>query len=170
MADEVQTTSAESGKTKDVVLKATTTAQQQKVMDLESGREDATIEVKMTKYTAPEYDSAKYDLTEEEFNAAVMEKAAELIQPASARLAAFLNYATSASYQAGKAAALATGNYLSSDLKARIVQVMRGNQSFVDLSAKDCFERWKAGYLAKKAGALKILDVAKSLGDFGDDL
>jgi hypothetical protein len=40
----------------------------------------------------------------------------------------------------------------------------------VDLSAKDCFERWKAGYLAKKAGALKILDVAKSLGDFGDDL
>jgi hypothetical protein len=161
---------AEVTKSKVVSIKATVTKQQQKVMDLESGKEDATIEVSMTKYTAPEYDATTFDGTEAEFNEAVITAASELIQPPAARLAAFLNYATSASYQAGKAAALATGNFLTSDLKARIVQVMRGNQAFVDMSAKDCFERWKTGYLAKKTGALKILDVAKSLGDFGDDL
>lgn len=148
-----------------------TTKQQQKVMDLETGKEDATIEVVMTKYIAPEYDATKFSpLTASEFESVLAERSAELIQPVSAQIAAFLNAATSASYQAGKTAALATGNYLTAELKARIIQVMRGNQAFVELSAKDCFERWKAGFMAKKTGAFKVLETAKALGDFGDDL
>lgn len=145
--------------------------QQQKVMDLKSGKEDATIDVVMTKYIAPEYDAKKFEpLSESEFEESLFEAARSLIEPVADQIQAFLIKATSDSYQAGKAAALAGGDYVTSDLKAKIVQVMRGNQNFTDISAKDCFERWKAGYLAKKPGATKVLDTAKALGDFGNDL
>lgn len=154
-----------------IVILTQALKQQQKVMDLESGKEDATIDVVMTKYIAPDYDSAKFaPLSEQEFEESLFETARSLVQPVAAQIQAFLIKATSDSYQAGKATALAGGDYVTSELKAKIVQVMRGNQNFVDISAKDCFERWKAGYLAKKPGATKVLDTAKALGDFGDDL
>lgn len=147
--------------------------QSQKVLDLSTGDEDATISVLQTKYFAPAYD-AKYG-TEAEFEEALFLAAAELIQPKSKQIEALLYRATQDSYQAGKIAAMATGNYLTSDLKAKIVQVMRGNQAFVDLSAKECYERWKSGYMGArgdgpKAGATKVLATAKDLGDGTDEL
>lgn len=144
--------------------------QVQKVMDLATGSEDATITVVCKRYAAPVYDEKEYGGTEAEFEAALFKAATELVQPVSKQIESFLYRATQDSYQAGKTEALAAGNFLTSDLKGRIVQVMRGNQAFVDLTAKECFERWKAGYAAKKAGATKVLETAKALGDFGDDL
>jgi|SRR5712671_6828058 len=146
-----------------------TLKQSQKVMDLETGDENATIDLVMKKYIAPEYDAKTHaPLTEEEFNAVVLESAAALVQPVGEQIKAFLNKATSDSYQAAKTAALAKGNFLTTDLKARIIMVMRGNQNFADNSAKECFDKWKAGFMAKKAGATKVLDTAKALGDFDD--
>lgn len=144
--------------------------QKQKVMDLETGNEGAEIELVYPKYLAPEYDATKFPGTAEEFEKAVLENAMALVSPISEQIKSFLNYATSAGYQTAKTAALATGNYLSSDLKARIIQVMRGNQAFAELPAKECYDRWKAGFMAKKVGAFKVLETAKALGDFGDDL
>lgn len=139
----------------------------QKVLNLADGAE-AEIEVISKKYEAPAY-SEKYG-TVEQFEKALFHEAAKLVQPVGKQIDAFLKMATAESYQAGKAEALAKGDYLTSELRGKIVQVMRGNQAFVDLSAKDCFDRWMAGYLAKKPGAYKVLDTAKALGDFGDDL
>ena len=42
-------------------------------------------------------------------------------------------------------------------LRGRIVKYMRTSKVFARVSAKECFERWKAGYRAQKPSALKIL-------------
>lgn len=144
--------------------------QVQKVMDLSTGNEDTTINVDYSKLTIPDYDSEEYGGTIEEFYAALAKSAEELVSPVQKRIDALLKFATAENYQNAKTSALATGNFLTSDLKGRIVQVMRGNQAFVELSAKECFERWKIGFMAKKAGAIKVLDLAKTMGEFGDDL
>lgn len=154
-------------------IKVTEVTQSQKVLDLATGDEEAIIKVKQNKYEVPAYDS-KFGTTQE-FETALFTAAAELIQPKSKQIEALLYRATQDSYQAGKIAAMATGNYLTSDLKAKIVQVMRGNQAFVDLSAKECYERWKSGYMGArgdgpKAGATKVLATAKDLGDGTDEL
>lgn len=151
---------------KAVSIIVTDVSQTQKVMDLATGNEDAQITVAQKRYFAPEYDAKEYGGTPEEFSQAVLEAASELVTPQAKQIQALLNYATSQSYQEGKAAALATGNFLTQDLKARIVQVMRGNQAFVDDSASDCFKKWKVAFAEKKAGAIKILDIAKTIGDF----
>lgn len=150
------------------VIKVVAISQAQKVMDLDSGSEDAQITVKQNRYFAPTYDEKEFGGTEAEFQSAVLEAAKELVNPVEKQIDALLYRATQDSYQSGKAAALAGGNYLSSDLKGKIVQVMRGNQAFVDVSASDCFAKWKAGYMAKKPGAFNILTTAQNLGVFDD--
>lgn len=156
--------------TKNPEIVVTDLAQTQKVMDLANGNEDASIEIKQKKFAAPAYDAEIYGGTEDEFNEALLTAASEIVSPAASRITALLSFATSQSYQAAKTEALSKGEYLTSDLRARIVQVMRGNKDFVDVSASDCFKRWKAGFAAKKTGAVKILDMAKTMGEFGDDL
>lgn len=142
--------------------------QAQTVVDLSTGDESAKIELKYTKYVVPEFDAKKYG-TRESFDAALFTAAQALVNPVSVQVEALVYRATQDSYQAGKTAALAAGDYLTSELKSKIVQVMKGNQAFVDTSASDCFARWKAGFIAKKAGALKILDTAKALGGFDEN-
>lgn len=152
------------------VIKVVNINQPQKVMDLSTGNEEAVIYVKQEKFTAPEYDS-KIHGTVEEFYRDLMAAAQALVQPVAAQIEALVFRATQDSYQAGKAAVLATGDYLTAELKAKIIQIMRGNAAFNDKSAKECFDLWKVGFMAKKTGALKILENARSLGDFtADDL
>lgn len=55
-------------------------------------------------------------------------------------------------------------------LRSRIVAVMRMNKSLARVSAKECFDRWKAGYLAIRPGAVTVLDRAKLLRDDSYDL
>lgn len=144
------------------------TFQQSGLMNLANG-EDATISISQTKYFAPEYDEAEYGGTKDEFDSAVYEAALEVVWPTAKRTEALLSKATSDSYQAGKTAALATGNYLTQDLKQRIVQVLRSNQAYADAKASDAFNAWKTAFLAKKAGAVKVLDIAKTIGEFDLD-
>lgn len=135
--------------------------QSPKVLDLTTGAE-TTVKISQDKYsfaTIPE------GVDEETFYKDALSEAASLVGSAKDQAVALLAYATSQSYQDGKVKAMASGNYLTSGLKAQIVQVMRGNQAFVDLSAKECFDRWTAGYIAKKPGAAKVLETAKALGE-----
>lgn len=140
--------------------------QVQKVMDLETGNEDATITIVQTKFVAPAYSEEVYGGTEELFNAELFKAATALIQPISKQVDAMLYRATQDSYQSGKDAALKGGNFLTQDLRGKIVQVMRGSQAFADLSAKDALDYWKKGYMDKKPGAVKVLQTAQALGGF----
>lgn len=154
--------------TKSPVITATVLKPKQKVLNTDTG-ETVDIEIVQTKYTAPSYNEKEYGGTPELFEAAVYEAARSLMPNKAAELQAFLTAATSASYQSGKLAAMAAGPYLGPDLKAKIVQVMKGNQAFADITASECFDRWLAGFKAKKSGAFDVLTKAKSLfGDFGD--
>lgn len=156
--------------TKNPTILIQTLKQKQKVMDLETGDESAEIELVYDKYVAPEYSAKEYGGSEALFLDALLIAASELVQPVSKQIDAFLTKRQSDNYQVAKAKALSGGNFLTADLKGKIVQVMKGNQAFVDMNAADCFKRWKDGYKAQKAGAFKVLETAKALGDFGDDL
>jgi hypothetical protein len=48
--------------------------------------------------------------------------------------------------------------------------VIRRSEKFVALSATECFNRWKEGYLAQTAGAVKVREDARKLGDLDPDL
>ena len=50
------------------------------------------------------------------------------------------------------------------------MQVIRRNKAIAKVSAKDCFERWNAAHMAQRVGAVKVLAVAKILGEFDEDL
>lgn len=148
-----------------VEIKAIALKQKQSVLDLETGN-DVDIEVVYNRYVVPDYDE-KYG-TPEEFTKKLLSEASKMVTPAEAKITALVNYASSQSYQEGKKAALNGGKYLTQDLRSKIVQIMRANSAFADLSAKDCFDRWKSGYLAKKAGAVRILAMATESEDFSD--
>ena len=66
--------------------------------------------------------------------------------------------------------ALAGGDYVTAELKAAIVQLLRGNQNFVDFNAKECFERWQGAMLdtanpKRQAGARRLLVTAKNVAE-----
>jgi hypothetical protein len=141
----------------------------QAVTDLVSGK-DTNIEVAYSKFSVPVFDAAKHGDDEEKFWGHLFVAARKLVTPVSVQVEALLYRATQDSYQAGKTKALATGDFLTSELRAKIVAVMRGYASYADLSAKDAYERWTDGFRAAKPGALKILVTAKALTGSGEDL
>lgn len=161
---------------KPVELKVTKLSPKQKVFDL-AINEESEITVESVRYEAPAYDAkvggwkngeTLVTGTAEEFEAGLLAAASALIQPVSKQIEAFLYRATQESYQDGKTKALSTGNYLTQDLRGKIVQIMRGNNTYADMKATDCFDRWKTGYLAGKPGAIKVLTMAQDFGEFGD--
>jgi hypothetical protein len=48
-------------------------------------------------------------------------------------------------------------------LRSRIVLVMRTHKTLADLSEKECFDRWQAGYMAQRRGAVEVLEKARTL-------
>lgn len=172
--------------TKPFALKVTELKPKQNVLDLETN-EDAAIEVKSVRYEAPVFQTGKTPEstgwtctidgkpqfvpgTAEEFEQALYNAAEALIQPRSKQIEAFLYRATQESYQAGKAAALAAGNYLTQDLRKRIVSIMSMMNAYAEVSASDCYKRWLSGYKEGKPGALKLLKMAQDQTDEVDDL
>lgn len=85
-----------------------------------------------------------------------------LVAPEEKQVTALAKFFESDSYQTSKEAALSAGNYLSSQLKSQITGIMGNLPAFADNSAKDNFERWLAGYKAKKASAITLLERAKA--------
>ena len=54
------------------------------------------------------------------------------------------------------------------DLRSKIVKIMRMNKALAKISARECFERWKAGYMEQRTGALKILERAITIRNMPD--
>lgn len=150
--------------TKVLELKITELSPKQKVLNLDTN-EDMEIAVISKRYELPKYDKAIHG-EKPEFLKAAMIAAEKLVQPIDEQIDALLYRATQSSYQAGKTLALSGGNFLTSDLRGKIVQIMRANAKFADESASDCFKMWLAGYKEKKTGAVKILTMAQDFGDF----
>lgn len=143
-------------------LKITDLKPQQPVLNLDTN-EDVKITVESKRYELPKYDS-KIHGTKEQFVAAAMKAAQVLVHPVEKQIDALLYRATQESYQAGKAAALATGNYLTQDLRTNIAVIMQANVAYADLKASDCVVKWREGHKAGKAGAAKILAMAQAMG------
>lgn len=143
-------------------LKITKLTPSQNVLNLETNEEEKIV-VSSNRYELPKYDD-KIHGTKDEYWTAAMVAAQALVNPAEKQIDALLYRATQDSYQAGKATALSAGKFLTQDLKTNIVQIMRGNNAYADMSASDCFAKWKAGYKEQKAGAVKILTMAQDMG------
>lgn len=147
------------------LLKTQEVKQKIKVIDLDNPeKDDVQVEIVYNKY---DFDSK----ADQKLLAAELDK---LVTPLSERNLALAKYATSAAYQKGKDAAMATGNYLGQDLKTAIVDFLRMTGRFNDNTAKEIFTRWLDGYRgndpAKKASAKKILDRVSDAQDMADAL
>jgi hypothetical protein len=129
----------------------------QNVLNLENG-EEVEVEFLQKRYTA------------DKANGVTLEAARQIVGSVENQIKAFLDFATSRSYQDSRNAALAKGTFLTAELRSKIVVFMRAQANFADLSAKDAFNRWKDGFLAGKAGAKKILDLVTASGDEFSDL
>lgn len=160
MADQKHEVAGEA--VKPLVLKVTDLKPKQKVLNLETN-EDAEIEVISQRFELPKYDAAVHG-TRADFARSAMLAASALVQPVEQQIDALLYRATQNSYQAGKATALASGNFLTQDLRTNIVQIMKGNNAYADFSASECFNKWKAGFAEKKPGAIKVLTMAQDMG------
>lgn len=142
-----------------VTFKKIETKQQQGVLDLET-MQDAKITVLQVKFVAPDYDAAKFG-TPDEYQQALFAAASELVSPIQNRTAALLKFAQSELYTASKVEALKGGNYLTQDLSRAIVDIMRANVAFADLTAKEAIDKWKEGYKNGKPAAAKYLKLAQ---------
>ena len=135
--------------------------QKQSFLNLDSGEDDE-ITVTTKKYTVPD----GMDV------AAAMKQAQTLVQPVERQLAALLKFAESESYQESKNSALTKGNYLTSGIKSKLVQILQTSDTFANMKAKDVFERWYTGYksadVKKKAAANKVLDRARASEEYDD--
>jgi len=150
--------------TKDVVLGVVETElkQKQTVLDLDSGT-DAEILLIYKKFTANDKAPVTVQLA----------AAAKLVSPDEKRVEALCAYATSQAYRVAKEGALSKGNYLSAQLRSKIVGIMQNLDAFSELSAKECFERWLSGYkdkanVKRQASAAKLLERAKATEEFSD--
>lgn len=133
----------------------------QTVVDLETGA-DADIDIESVRYEIPKYDQAIWG-TVEEFDDALFKAATKLIGSKRGIVEAIVARATSMSYQNGKAAALSAGNYLTQELRGKIVNIMRMNQQFADLKASECYAKWLGAYKAGKPAALNFLTMAQAM-------
>jgi len=114
------------------------------VSDLDSG-EDTQVTNNYIKYSAPSYDK-KFG-TVEQFTAVLLKLASDLVQPVSEQVEALLYRATQNSYQAGKVAAFAAGNYLSPELKAKVIEIITSSSpKYATAKGSVVFDAWKAAF------------------------
>lgn len=140
----------------------------QNFLNLDTGEmEEKTVA--STKYELPTYKPGIHG-SKDEFYANALEAATALVQPITDQIDAFLKYATSQSYQAGKADAMKGGKYLTPELKSSITKFLGNMPKFSELTGKDIFAMWLAGYKgengeAKQAAAKKVLAIVSDSFD-----
>jgi hypothetical protein len=167
--EEVKSTTTAAAFKKAVELSKTAIKQPVKVLNLATGDDDDTVDISYVKYAAlPTYNKDTYGATEAAFNEEIEKQVLALLPNRADQLEAILYRVSQNSYQNGKAEAYAKGDYITPDLRSRIVSVMKGYAAFADMTAADCFKSWKKSYGEKKSGAIKALEIARSLG--GEDL
>ena len=148
---------AEKEKEKMPTLEVKELKQKQSFLNLDS-MEEGEVEVVTKKYIVPK------GMT----TAEAMEAISQIVAPEEKRLAALLKFAESESYQLSKNAALAGGNYLTPQLRSKIVSTLSNLDIFAEVSAKDIFGRWLTGYKEGKVSAKKLLDQVRAIDEFSD--
>ena len=138
-------------KTVEHAIEATELKQKQTVINLDT-QEETEISLVYSKFSP----NPKLPV------AAQLAEIAKMVTPDSERILALCAYASSQAYQIAKARELAKGNYLTSQIRSAITGLMGNMVAYAENSAKDNFGRWLAGYKAKKASAVKLLDLAKA--------
>jgi hypothetical protein len=154
------------------LIKSTTLKPKQKFVDLDSG-EEKEIVVESERYELVPFsgDVAKHFSGDKNaYYHEAFKQASQMVQPVTEQVEAFIKYATSASYQDGKKAALSGGNFLSPELKSKISAYMGNLTAFSELKASERFDKWLSGYKEKKPGAMKILDAVSQSEDVFSDL
>ena len=114
----------------------------------------------------------KYDVNPEAPIDKVLTALNRVVSPEQKRAEALARYATSEGYQTAKAAALAKGNYLTTQLRSKITARMQLVDAYSELSASDCFKKWLTAYkdttnTKGNASAKKLLELVKAEEDFG---
>lgn len=131
-----------------VVIKEQKIKQALTVTDLETGDDTAKVDNSYSKFTAPAYDK-KYG-TMAQFEEALFKLAESLVQPISNRIDALLYRATQDSYQAGKVAAFASGNYLSPELRGKVTEIITSSSpKYANEKAVVVFGAWKAAFTSQ---------------------
>ena len=136
----------------------------QKVFDLKSNQE-VTLEFEHATYLP----NLAADADDSTVRKAIAE-AVKLFADSRAVFIALLDRARNARYTEAKEAALAKGEYLTRELLSRCVELGRSMvPQWADKTASETAQAFKAALAQKKAGALKILAIAKSeSGEFAD--
>jgi hypothetical protein len=120
-----------------------------KLVNLDTGDEDAEVVNNYQKFTAPTYDK-KYG-SKDHFEAALLKLATALVQPVSNQIDALLFRATQDSYQAGKLVAFATGNFLTPELRTKVVEtVVNTSSTLAAEKSPVVFATWLAAYTNKE--------------------
>lgn len=135
------------------MLKSVEMKPKQSVLNLDTGAEEK-VEITYNKYVPTK--EGLQDVS------AAIEAALAILTDPKAVLEAILYGVNNALYSAGKEVAFAGGNYVTSELRSRIVAFMRNQQQFAELSASDAWTRWLEGFKAKKPGAIKILEIVSA--------
>jgi len=144
------------------LYKLVETKQKQNVLNLDTN-DDSEIAVITKKIVWLPFVSEDGKVSTESTTAQKMAALETLISPEEKKVIALERFYTSETYNESKAAALASGNFLTQQLRSAIVGLMQQNANFSELSAKDCFDRWSKGYKDGKAGPKQYLEQAKKL-------
>lgn len=141
------------------------TKQKQNVLNLDSGKDEA-IEVLQCTYIVPDF-NADLHIDLEKYNAAKLAAASSLVQPVEKQADALLKFAANEVYAVSKRTALASGNYMTQELKTQLVKMLRMRPAFADDSAKEIFDRWEAGFAKQNPNAIKYLNDARTILNAG---
>lgn len=123
----------------------------QSVIDLKTGGE---VDLQLT--------YKKYTVNSKADKKAVLAQLEKMVSPEDQKISAYVDFLNRKEYADAKNAALETGDYMSSQLRSTLTGMMQNLPAFSDTSAKECYERWMAGFKAGKDSAKKLLDRARA--------
>jgi hypothetical protein len=164
-AETVQPIQMDLKKTPELIVKVV--RQAIPVEDLQT-QQKVPVNLVYNRYVAPTYDEKEYGGTLEQFNAAVLKAAAELVQPIEKHIDALLRFATSEGYQTAKVTEMGKGDYLTPELKTAIATILAGKQRFAEMGKPEIINYWKERYFSGNDYAVKVFAQAKEMSADAD--
>lgn len=110
----------------------------------------------------------EYGLNSKASSKAQYEALDSMVQPESEKAKAYLIFINKREYANAKAKVLASGNYMTPQLKSTITGFMQLVEAYSTLKGSECFDRWLAGYKAKKQSAITFLERARATEELSD--
>lgn len=133
--------------------------QKQEILNLDSGK-DEEITVFQATYIVPDFNPEIHG-TLEAYESTKLKAAQSLVQPANKQADALLKYAASEVYAQSKREALASGNFMSAELRSVLITGLKARPAFSKMTAKEVFERWMKGFQSGVPQTKKYLEDAK---------